>query len=135
MLVVATPDTFNVRQMLKTACTLNPGIETVARTHNEMEAVLLEQEAAGKVGAHHLFTRAGITETELVNRVDLLIGAVSVGRIFKTARHYRSAWAARFFSRAVWGAPKISGQLSMQRTSTYMPHTVLAAGKRRALQP
>ena len=41
-----------------------------------------------KFGAHDLFTRAGITETELVNRVDLLIGAVSVGRIFRTARHY-----------------------------------------------
>ena len=41
MLVVATPDTFDVRQMIKTARTLNPGIETVVRTHNEEEAGLL----------------------------------------------------------------------------------------------
>ncbi|MBL8450612.1 MAG: Kef family K(+) transporter [Dechloromonas sp.] len=49
MLVVATPDTFDVRQMIKTARTLNPGIETVVRTHNEEEAGLLEREAAEKV--------------------------------------------------------------------------------------
>nr|MBS0021319.1 Kef family K(+) transporter [Gammaproteobacteria bacterium] len=49
MLVVATPDTFDVRQMIKTARTLNPGIETVVRTHNEDEAELLEREAVAKV--------------------------------------------------------------------------------------
>jgi monovalent cation:H+ antiporter-2, CPA2 family len=49
MLVVATPDTFDVRQMIKTARTLNPGIETVVRTHNEEEAGLLEREAAETV--------------------------------------------------------------------------------------
>ena len=42
MLVVATPDTFDVRQMITIARTLNPGIETVVRTHNEEEARLLE---------------------------------------------------------------------------------------------
>jgi TrkA-N domain len=49
ILVIATPDTFNVRQMINTARTLNPEIETVVRTHNEEEAKLLEQEHAGKV--------------------------------------------------------------------------------------
>jgi CPA2 family monovalent cation:H+ antiporter-2 len=49
MLVVATPDTFNVRQMIKTARALNPRIETVVRTHSEEEATLLEREAAEKV--------------------------------------------------------------------------------------
>lgn len=49
MLVVATPDTFNVRQMIKIARTLNPDIEIVVRTHNEEEAALLEKAAAGKV--------------------------------------------------------------------------------------
>lgn len=44
MLVVATPDTFDVRQMVKTARTLNPDIETVVRTHNEEEAKLLQRE-------------------------------------------------------------------------------------------
>ncbi|NHN76030.1 Kef family K(+) transporter [Azotobacter chroococcum] len=49
MLVVAIPDTLDVRQMIATARTLNPTIETVLRTHNEEEAELLEREAAGKV--------------------------------------------------------------------------------------
>ena len=49
ILVVATPDTFNVRQMLKIARTLNPRIETVVRTHNEEEAMLLAQEEASAV--------------------------------------------------------------------------------------
>jgi CPA2 family monovalent cation:H+ antiporter-2 len=49
MLVIATPDTLNVRQMISTARMLNPAIETVVRTHNETEARLLEQENAGKV--------------------------------------------------------------------------------------
>ena len=38
MLVIATPDAMNVRQMIETARTLNPAIETVVRTHNEEEA-------------------------------------------------------------------------------------------------
>ncbi|HRE17957.1 MAG TPA: YbaL family putative K(+) efflux transporter [Rhodocyclaceae bacterium] len=49
MLVIATPDTFNVRQMIQTARTLNPGIEAVVRTHSEAEAELLAKEAAEKV--------------------------------------------------------------------------------------
>jgi LysM repeat protein len=49
ILVIATPDTFNVRQMINTARILNPEVETVVRTHNEEEAGLLEQEHAGKV--------------------------------------------------------------------------------------
>jgi monovalent cation:H+ antiporter-2, CPA2 family len=49
MLVIATPDTLNVRQMIATARSLNPNIETVVRSHNEAEAKLLEQEHAGKV--------------------------------------------------------------------------------------
>ena len=47
MLVIATPDTLNVRQMVKTARTLNPAIEIVVRTHNEAEAKLLQGENAG----------------------------------------------------------------------------------------
>lgn len=49
MLVAAIPDTFRVRQMIKTARILNHGIEVVVRTHSEEEAVLLEREAAQKV--------------------------------------------------------------------------------------
>ncbi|MDP3827888.1 MAG: NAD-binding protein, partial [Polaromonas sp.] len=49
MLVIATPDTLNVRQMVNTARTLNPEIEIVVRTHSEAEAKLLESENAGKI--------------------------------------------------------------------------------------
>lgn len=49
MLVIATPDTLNVRQMIAAARALNPGIETVVRTHNEAEARLLNEENAGTV--------------------------------------------------------------------------------------
>lgn len=56
MLVIATPDTLDVRRMIEIARTVNPRIETVVRTHSEEEAVLLEQENAGKVflGEHEL---------------------------------------------------------------------------------
>lgn len=56
MLVIAIPDTLNVRKMIEIARTVNPRIETVVRTHSEEEASLLEQENAGKVffGEHEL---------------------------------------------------------------------------------
>lgn len=49
MLVIATPDTFNVRKMVETAKLLNPAIEVVVRTHGDDEAALLTQEQIGKV--------------------------------------------------------------------------------------
>ena len=49
VLVIATPDTLDVRRMVEIARTVNPRIETVVRTHSEEEAVLLEKEQAGKV--------------------------------------------------------------------------------------
>ena len=49
MLLVATPDAFNVRQMVAHARMLNPHIETVVRTHNETEATLLAQENISRV--------------------------------------------------------------------------------------
>jgi CPA2 family monovalent cation:H+ antiporter-2 len=56
VLVIAAPDAMNVRQMVETARTLNPAIETVIRSHNEDEARLLTQEAAVTVflGEHEL---------------------------------------------------------------------------------
>ena len=56
MLVIATPDTFNVRKMVEIARMLNPTIEIVMRTHNEDEAELLEKDNLGKVfvGEHEL---------------------------------------------------------------------------------
>ncbi len=49
MLVIATPQTLEVRQMIETARLLNPNIEVAVRSHNEQEALLLEREGAGKV--------------------------------------------------------------------------------------
>lgn len=49
MLVIASPDTFNVRQMAQTARALNPDIEIIVRTHNEEESVLLKKEGIGLV--------------------------------------------------------------------------------------
>ncbi len=49
MLVIATPDSLNVRQMIAVARTLNPQIEIAVRTHSETEARLLNEEQAGRV--------------------------------------------------------------------------------------
>jgi CPA2 family monovalent cation:H+ antiporter-2 len=56
VLVVATPAALNVRQMIETARTLNPSIETVIRSHNEAEADLLTREVSATVflGEHEL---------------------------------------------------------------------------------
>jgi len=49
MLVIATPDTINIRKMAETAKTLQPNIQIVVRTHNESESNLLRAESIGKV--------------------------------------------------------------------------------------
>lgn len=49
MLVIATPDPVDVRQMADTARKLNPGIEIVLRTYNAAEAQLLSKDGIGKV--------------------------------------------------------------------------------------
>lgn len=49
MLVIATPDTLDVRKIVDMARTLNPAIEVVLRTHSEEEASLLRQESLGTV--------------------------------------------------------------------------------------
>lgn len=56
LLVVATPDAFKARKMLEIARALNPGIETVVRTHSDEESDLLRKEKVGAVfmGEHEL---------------------------------------------------------------------------------
>ena len=68
MLVIATPDTLNVRKVVEIARTLNPSIEVVVRTHNEAEAALLQQENIGTVfmGEHEL--ALGMTRHVLMRR-------------------------------------------------------------------
>ncbi|MEF7612554.1 cation:proton antiporter [Aquincola sp. MAHUQ-54] len=65
MLVIATPDTLDVRQMAETARTLNPGIEIVVRTHNEAEGDLLQREQ--RIG------RVFIGEQELASAMVLFV--------------------------------------------------------------
>jgi len=60
MLVIATPDSIDVRRMAETARSLNPGIEIVVRMHSEAEAKLLQQEFAQA-------TRVFIGERELAD--------------------------------------------------------------------
>jgi len=49
VLIIATPDTLKARQMVDTARALNPGIKIIIRSHSEMEASLLADEAASTV--------------------------------------------------------------------------------------
>lgn len=49
MLVIATPDAINVRQMAENARLLNPDIEIVLRTHSEEESQLLNKDNIGTV--------------------------------------------------------------------------------------
>ena len=49
VLVIATPNTLDVRQMIVIARTLNPSIQTIVRAHNLDESRLLDQETAGAV--------------------------------------------------------------------------------------
>lgn len=44
VLVIATPNTLHVQQMIETARLLNPAIQTVIRSHNEEEARLLAED-------------------------------------------------------------------------------------------
>ncbi len=49
MLVIATPDTVDVRKMAEIARTLNPDIEIIVRTHSEPELELLQSDGIGRV--------------------------------------------------------------------------------------
>jgi CPA2 family monovalent cation:H+ antiporter-2 len=62
MLVAATANTFHVRQMVDIARKLNPKIEIVIRTHNEMEAELWAQEKVGKVFLSEQQLAAGMAD-------------------------------------------------------------------------
>jgi monovalent cation:H+ antiporter-2, CPA2 family len=56
LVVVATPNTFQVRKIVETARALNPRIETLIRTHSDDEAALLRRDSLGTVfmGEHEL---------------------------------------------------------------------------------
>ena len=48
-LVIATPETVQVRAMVEIARALNPEVQVIVRSHNPEEAELLERDGAGKV--------------------------------------------------------------------------------------
>ena len=56
MLVIAVPDTVDVRRMVEIARTVNPDIEVVVRTHRDEELSSFENDIAGKIflGEHEL---------------------------------------------------------------------------------
>ena len=64
LLVIAAPDTPQVRRMVEIARTLNPRIGVLIRTHSDEEADLLRRENLGQVfmGEHEL-ARAMAGET------------------------------------------------------------------------
>jgi monovalent cation:H+ antiporter-2, CPA2 family len=49
MLVIAIPDTVNVRKMVETARRIHPDVPVVLRTHNEEEARLLAEQSVGRI--------------------------------------------------------------------------------------
>ena len=49
LLVIATPDSFQARQMVEIARTLNPGVEILLRTHSEEESEMLTKDGMGAV--------------------------------------------------------------------------------------
>ncbi len=75
VLLIATPNTFQMRKMVEIARTLNPKIETLLRTHSDEEAALLEEQNLGKVFMgehelalamiHHVLGRMGVTADSL----------------------------------------------------------------------
>ncbi len=67
MLVIATPKTLEVRQMVETARTLNPQVKVVVRSHNAEEALLLESEHAGKVFVGETELARAMTEHVLLH--------------------------------------------------------------------
>jgi len=62
LLVIATPQTVEVRAMVETARALNPDIEVVVRSHNDEEAQLLQRELTGRVFVGESELARAITE-------------------------------------------------------------------------
>lgn len=70
MLVIATPETIEVRRMVQVARTLNPQIAVALRSHNAEEAALLASEGAGSV-----FVGEDALATAMVRHVEEVFAA------------------------------------------------------------
>jgi CPA2 family monovalent cation:H+ antiporter-2 len=86
MLVVATPDPFNLRQMAETARTLNSSIEIVLRTHSEDESVLLCKDGIGKVFFGEEELAKGMTH-HVLERLGAQVGKSSPGEKAPASSH------------------------------------------------
>jgi len=86
MLVVATPDLFNLRQMAETARTLNSSIEIVLRTHSEDESVLLCKDGIGKVFFGEEELAKGMT-SHVLERLGAQVGKSSPGEKAPASSH------------------------------------------------
>jgi CPA2 family monovalent cation:H+ antiporter-2 len=80
MLVIATPDTIDVRKMAEIARTLNPAIEIVLRTHNEEEAARLAKDEIGHVFFGEEELAKGMTNHVLQRFAPQAAGTRGVGR-------------------------------------------------------
>ena len=69
MLVIATPQMVEVRQMIQTARALNPLIDIVVRSHNEEEAALLEGEGGARVFVGERELARSMTE-QVIGRIE-----------------------------------------------------------------
>ena len=76
MLVIATPQTVEVRQMIETAKALNSTVEIVVRSHSEEEATLIERDSGGRVFVGERELARSMTE-HVIERVDALRAASS----------------------------------------------------------
>lgn len=79
LLVVATPNSFQVRKMVETARVLNPRIEALIRTHSDDEAALLRRDNLGTVfmGEHELalaMTRGVLERVDAAAREQIVSG-------------------------------------------------------------
>jgi CPA2 family monovalent cation:H+ antiporter-2 len=71
MLVIATPDTVEVRRMVEIARELNAHIDVVVRSHNAEEAAMLERDSAARVFVGEIELARAMTE-HVVARVQLI---------------------------------------------------------------
>jgi len=68
LLVVATPESTDVRPMIETARALNPGIPVIARAANEEEGELLLKEGASQV----VHAKGAVTQLMVRSTLDAL---------------------------------------------------------------
>ncbi len=90
MLVIATPETVEVRRMIQTARALNPGIEIVVRSHNEEEAALLEGEGGGKVFVGERELAQSMTE-HVIGRIEARHASSEGRSVVQSSRVGRTA--------------------------------------------